>query len=144
MIKVRRALTATAVSVLLLGGLIAPAIAQTSDEPCGPYTGVACPDPQDPNGEAALPDEEPSEVEGELIEADESPEAEPVVTDEAVADGDVIDEEGIAAPGEPRVLGAVLARTGVEAWMLSLVGVLLIGGGIAMLTVRRHRSSIDG
>jgi len=141
MFKVRGALTVTAMSVLLFGGLIAPAVAQSSDELCGPYTGDECPEPQDDNGESddtrgdsAFPDEDDSEIEGELIDETEDSDAEEVVAD---------DDGAAAASDESQVLGTTLARTGIEAWMLSLIGLLLLGGGVAVLAGRRREATID-
>lgn len=125
MIRVRGALVVMAMSVLLLGGLIVPAVAEESDELCGPYTDETCPEPEDEGGEVAVPGDDDTEVGGEIVTET------------------MVDDDGPAASDESRVLGTTLARTGIEAWMLSLLGLFLVGGGIAVLAARRHGATID-
>ena len=72
----------------------------------------------------------------EFIEAD----GDGVDDDNDVEDNDVGDGFGVGGPVHG-VESVSLARTGFDAWVLSLLGGAVIGGGIGLLAVQRRRSA---
>ena len=105
---VRGMSVAAAASLLMVGGM-APALAQDA-EVCGPYTSIAC---------------------------DEDPEEQPEVLDDALEGTPEAGDEVAAVADDTSVLGVALARTGMDAWLLALVGALAIGVGVVALRMRR-------
>ena len=109
-----RAALAVAVTLLLTGALVAPAVGQT-----GPY------EPEEPPAEE--PPAEEAEVEG-VVEVRE----EPVEEADVDAEEDAVDEVA-------EVRGVTLARTGTDTFLLVVAGLLALGvGGLMLLRSRRR------
>ena len=125
---VRGMSVAAATSLLIVGGMV-PALAQSS-EVCGPYTDAACDEPDAP--------EEP-EVLDETLKQPEAPgdPDQPEVLEEAPELTPEAGDTAVSGEDETSVLGIVLARTGVDAWVLALAGALAVGVGVVALRMRR-------
>jgi hypothetical protein len=110
-----RAKSVTVVAAVWMLGVAAvpAALAQTSDEECGPYTGVEC----DP--EAGL---------------------EPDVLDDVQDEADVEDVEDVRVESVDEVSDerSALAITGADALVIAGVGLLVLGVGIVTLRSRRR------
>ena len=129
---VRGMSVAAAASLLMVGGM-APALAQEA-EVCGPYTSVACDDPEAPQKPEVLDD---------ALDPPDAPEEQPEVLDEALELTPEAGDEVVAVADDTSVLGIVLARTGVDAWLLALVGALAVGAGVVALRMRHGTPDVS-
>lgn len=126
-------LTALA-SVVLLAALGGPALAE--EELCGPYHDRVCPESEVPNGDPNAGSDDPSS------DPNDDPEAEQEAPDEV--EGVLIEDDEAAVPQASSVMGEMLARTGVDAWIIALLGSLLIVAGAGVLVFHRRTSEPGG
>jgi LPXTG-motif cell wall-anchored protein len=124
--NLRRSILAAAVASLLVVGAMAPAVAQSSAEDATPY-------PED-SEEPEEPEEPDVGVQDEVVDADD---------DDSAVDVDDDAEEVAADAQTTEVLGISLARTGVNATLLALGGLMILAIG-ALLLRRTRRATTEG
>lgn len=122
--NLRRGIVLATFMLWMVAMLAVPLSFADTEGDCGPYTGDEC--------------------EGVVTPPSEDEEGEQEGATEVVAEDDSVDEVSVQPISTTDDGASALAATGVDAWVIVLVGVLLIGVGVVALRSRRQGSGVAG